>query len=97
MGTLYLVTRSPYERNSWELALKLVAPGDGICFIQDGVLAVRGPQPLKAKISELEKSGVRVWFLKEDLAARGLDASQEKTMDYDRLSELVLEFKRIIT
>jgi sulfur relay protein TusB/DsrH len=97
MGTLYLVTRSPFERGSWELALKLAASGDGVCFIQDGVLAVRGPQPLAAKISELEKSGVRVWYLKEDLEARGLEAAQEKTIDYDKLAELVAEFKRIIT
>lgn len=97
MGTLYLVTRSPFERGSWELALRLAAPGDGLCFIQDGVLAVRGPEPLVAKISKLEQSGIRIWYLKEDLSARGLQAAQEKTIDYDKLAELVTEFKRIIT
>ncbi len=97
MGTLYLVTRSPFERNSWELAARLASPDDTLCFIQDGVIAVRGPQALEAKIMQLEKSGIRVFYLKEDLDARGLSAAPEKTIDYDKLAELVLEFKRIIT
>ena len=97
MGTLYLITRSPFERNSWELASRLASSDDALCFIQDGVLAVRGPQTLAAKILELERSGVRVFYLKEDLLARGLEAAPEKTIDYDRLAELVVEFKRIIT
>jgi sulfur relay protein TusB/DsrH len=97
MGTLYLITRSPYERNSWELAARLAKSSDSLCFIQDGVLAVQGPESLFTKITELEKKGVRIYYLKEDLEARGLTAALEKIIDYDKLAKLVTEFKRIIT
>ncbi|MBD3287032.1 sulfurtransferase complex subunit TusB [candidate division WOR-3 bacterium] len=97
VDNLYLVTRSTFERTAWRLALRLAQSGDTICFIQDAVLAVKGPLELRDKMAELESKGVDLRFLAEDLNARSLNASREKTVDYEGLVELIEKASRIIT
>lgn len=97
MSNLFLITRSPFERTAWGLALRLAKPGDTLCFIQDGVLAVKGPRELGEGLSERESAGVAVRFLTEDLAARGLSAASRKVIDYHGLAELIERSKRIIS
>jgi len=97
MDNLYLVTRSTFERTAWKLAVRLAKQGDTVCFIQDAVLAVKGPEALTAKLAELESAGVAVRFLAEDLKARGLSAPQEKVVNYDGLTQLIENAKRIIS
>jgi sulfur relay protein TusB/DsrH len=97
MENLYLITRSTFERTAWKLAARLAKQGDTICFIQDAVLAVKGPAELTGKLSELESAGVTVRFLKEDLAARGLSAPADKVINYDGLTALIEGAKRIIS
>lgn len=97
MENLYLVSRSTFERTAWKLATRLAKSGDSICFIQDGVLALKGPQELAEKIAELESAGISLHFLKEDLDARGLTGPREKIINYDGLVELIEKAKRIIS
>jgi len=97
MENLFLVTRSTFERTAWKLAARLAVSGDTICFIQDAVLAVKGPRDLKEKMTKLETKGVNLRFLAEDLNARSLSAPDEKTIDYDSLTELIEKAKRIIS
>lgn len=97
MENLYLVSRSTFERTAWKLATRLAKSGDGICFIQDAVLAVKGPDELTGKIAELESAGVTVAYLAEDLKARGLSAPEEKVINYDGLTELIESAKHIIS
>lgn len=97
MQSLYLVSRSTFERTAWKLATGLAGPGDAICFIQDGVLAVKGPKELADKLVELESAGVAVHFLEEDLEARGLSAPRGKVVDYDGFVELIENSKRMIS
>ncbi|MBN2379148.1 sulfurtransferase complex subunit TusB [candidate division WOR-3 bacterium] len=97
MENLYLVTRSTFERTAWRLAARLAKPGDTICFIQDAVLAVKGPKDLQVKMSELESNGVNLRFLAEDLNARSLNAPVSKTINYDGLTELIEKARRIIS
>lgn len=97
MENLYLVTRSTFERTAWKLATRLAKQGDAICFIQDAVLAVKGPEELRGKLAELESAGVVVRYLSEDLKARGISAPDEKVIDYDEFAELVENSKRIVS
>jgi sulfur relay protein TusB/DsrH len=97
MENLYLVSRSTFERTAWKLATRLAKQGDAICFIQDAVLAAKGPKELTRKLSELESAGVTVRFLSEYLSARGLSVPQEKVIDYDGLTELIENAKHIIS
>lgn len=97
MQNLYLVTRSTFERTAWKLATRLAKPGDVICFIQDAVLATKGPEELTGKLAELESAGVAVKFLAEDLKARGLSAPKEKVISYDGFVELIENSKHIIS
>ena len=97
MENLYLVTRSTFERTAWKLAVKLARSGDTVCFIQDAVLAVKGPQELRKKMTELEAKGVGLRFLEEDLEARSLIAPPDKTLDYEGLTSLIEQASRIIS
>lgn len=97
MENLYLVTRSTFERTAWKLAARLAKSGDTLCFIQDAVLAVKGPAELTGKLTELESAGIVVRFLAEDLKARGLSAPQEKVINYDGLTELIENARHIIS
>lgn len=97
MENLYLVTRSTFERTAWKLATRLAESGDTVCFIQDGVLAVKGPEELTGKLAEMESAGVVVRYLSEDLKARGISAPDEKVIDYDEFVELVENSRCIVS
>ncbi len=97
MNNLYLISRSTFERTAWKLALDLAKDGDTILFVQDAVLAVKGPAELRSRLDELESAGVGVKYLSEDLAARGLSAPSEKTVNYDGFCELIEKSERIIS
>ncbi|ETS31433.1 tRNA 2-thiouridine(34) synthase TusB [Photorhabdus temperata] len=65
---LYTVGRSPYQCD-FNVIFNLLASGDDILFIQDGVLAgIDGSCYLPA----LMNHGVTLYVLKEDIEARGL-------------------------
>lgn len=97
MNNLYLVSRSTFERTAWKLAARLAEKGDTVFFVQDAVLAVKGPEELTGKIAELESAGVSVRYLAEDLKARGLSAPEEKVINYDGFTELIENSKRVIS
>ncbi|NHB89269.1 sulfurtransferase complex subunit TusB [Photorhabdus tasmaniensis] len=65
---LYTVGRSPYQCD-FKVIFNLLASGDDILFMQDGVLAsIDGNYCLPALIDH----GVTLYVLKEDIEARGL-------------------------
>jgi sulfur relay protein TusB/DsrH len=97
VNNLYLVSRSTFERTAWRLATRLAEKGDSVIFIQDAVLAVKGPVELSEKIAELESAGVSINFLAEDLESRGLSSPDHKVLDYDGFCQLIENSKRIIS
>ncbi|NHB94017.1 sulfurtransferase complex subunit TusB [Photorhabdus cinerea] len=65
---LYTIGRSPYQCD-FNAIFNLLAGGDDVLFIQDGVLAgIEGNRYLPTLISR----GVTLYALKEDIEARGL-------------------------
>lgn len=71
MSTLHIVNKSPFRTDGLQRCLTLVVPGDAIMLIEDGVLAVN----LSTLTGSLAGNDVQCYALSEDLAARGLSAT----------------------
>ncbi|TNH42831.1 sulfurtransferase complex subunit TusB [Photorhabdus luminescens] len=87
---LYTVGRSPYQCD-FNAIFKLLARGDDILFIQDGVLAgIEGNCYLPTLIS----CGVTLYVLKEDIEARGLNeqiSDKVQVIDYTDFVNLTVK------
>lgn len=68
MSTLHIVSKSPFRTDTLQRCLTLVAPGDDIILIEDGVLAVT--QPMLS--DRLSAARISCFALSADLAARSL-------------------------
>lgn len=99
MNNLYLVTRSPFQRTEAVTNISLSDEGDGVAFIQDGVLVAKSaPQWLTDEVEKAKRRNVKFYLLKEDLEARGLEpCAGLEVIDYDGFSDLILHYPRIIS
>ncbi len=96
MGILFIVHRSPFQRNEVKLNLEMAKEGDGVLFIQDGVLMAKAiPPHIKELVERKEKEGVKFYFLEEDLKARGIDTDGEK-VTYDGFAELIFKYDKVV-
>ena len=92
MPTLHTVNKSPFERNSLETCLSLCKPNGSILLIEDAVVGAMRDTGISSNILEAVESGVKVYALAEDLAARGLATSrlidQIEVVDYSGFVKL---------
>ena len=96
MSILYIVHKSPFQRNEVMLNLQLTKPDDGVLFIQDGVLIAKSvPSHIKKLYEKKEQKGVRYYFLEEDLLARGIDTDKEK-VNYDGFVNLLEKYEKVV-
>ena len=99
MPTLHTVNKSPFERNSLETCLSLCKPDGCILLIEDAVVGAMRDTGISKQILEAVESGVKVYALGEDLAARGLIASrlidQITIIDYAGFVSLATENDRV--
>ena len=99
MPTLHTVNKSPFERNSLETCLSLCKSNSSVLLIEDAVVGAMRDTSISAKILEAVESGIRVYALGEDLAARGLPASrlieQIEIVDYAGFVKLAAENARV--
>ncbi|OWO81875.1 sulfurtransferase TusB [Photorhabdus luminescens] len=87
---LYTVGRSPYQCD-FNAIFKLLARGDDILFIQDGVLA--GIES-NCYLPTLISCGVTLYALKEDIEARGLNeqiSDKVQVIDYTDFVNLTVK------
>ena len=71
MSTLHIVNKSPFRTDALRRCLTLVAPGDSILLIEDGVLAVN----LSTLAGSLAGRAVDCYALSDDLAARSISVA----------------------
>lgn len=83
---LHTVNKSPFERDSLATCLRLAQPGSDVLLIEDAVYAVLAGSEREAQIRDALRR-VTIHALKEDLAARGIDAHALipgiEVVDYD--------------
>ena len=79
MGILHTINKSPFENNSLESCLSLLAPDSSILFIEDAVIAAMQNTRFSSLVqSKLE--AFKVYALQPDLDARGLDGRLAGTL-----------------
>lgn len=95
MSTLHIVNKSPFRSDALQRCLALIAPGDSIVLIEDGVLAVN-LSTLPASLSGLD---VHCYALSDDLAARGLAVVDTGilSMDTARFVALVCDHRNSVS
>ncbi len=96
---LHLVTRSPFMRNECRTTFRLARAGDGVVFLQDGVVAAGGlPADLWEQTERLKSEGVTFYVLKEDLDARALRLNNlgATVVNYDGLLDLFGEYDLLV-
>lgn len=88
MSILHVVNKSPYEKNSVEVAAGYAKDGDAVLLIEDAVYAA-----VKAGSANAKLNGLDVSVLGSDLAARGVAedklADGVKVIDYEGFVDLV--------
>ena len=88
MSILHVVNKSPYERNSVEVAAGYAKDGDTVLLIEDAVYAA-----VKAGSASAKLNGLDVAVMGSDLAARGIGedklADGISVVDYAGFVDLV--------
>jgi sulfur relay protein TusB/DsrH len=94
MGTLYLLTKSPWARREMSEWLPRVGEKDALLLIQDAVIALQSAPPDVAR--QLERMGPRLFALEADLAARAIEGKGAGVVDDGAALELLARFDRIV-
>ena len=98
MGILHTINKSPFENNSLESCLSLLAPDSSILFIEDAVIAAMQNTRFSSLVqSKLE--AFKVYALQPDLDARGLDGEKVisgiEVIGYDDFVDLEVSHKSV--
>ncbi|TRZ66208.1 MAG: sulfurtransferase complex subunit TusB [Rhodocyclaceae bacterium] len=92
---LHIINKSPLERNSLDLCLRVAQSGGTVLLIEDAVYAATRGNAAAASIQEAQ-SRLKVCVLQPDLEARGMaDRLIEGvvTVDYGGFVDLAAEHK----
>ena len=94
MSALHTISGSP-SSGLLDSCLKLICPGDGILFIQDGVYYGCPPYLL-----DCVSQDNALFALREDLLARGVLSKLAEQIDpvgYGRFVELTVDYDKVIS
>ena len=94
MSALHTISGSP-SSGLLNSCLKLICPGDGIIFIQDGVYYGCPPY-----LPECVSKDNALFALREDLLARGVLSKLVERIDpvgYGRFVELTVDYDKVIS
>jgi tRNA 2-thiouridine synthesizing protein B len=76
MNLLHIVNKSPFDRDSLELAIAYALDGSSVLMIEDGVYGAMQNTTASSMVAD---SSVPVYVLGEDLKARGI--SEDKVIE----------------
>ncbi|MBC54016.1 MAG: sulfurtransferase complex subunit TusB [Gammaproteobacteria bacterium] len=95
MSTLHIVNKSPFRSDALQRCLALVAPGDSILLIEDGVLAAS----LSTLADSVSGRSVTCYALIDDLAARGVSAADTciRSVDATGFVNLIVEHRNSLS
>lgn len=89
---LNTVNSSPFSTSALKDCLKQLAPADKLLLIGDAVLAVSASVEQQSRLLQLHKDQ-RLYVLRLDLIARGLDANYGQIIEYPEFVQLSIECK----
>jgi len=91
---LHIVNKSPYQTRSLESCLRMALPGHAVLLIEDGIYAATTGSPMQASLGQALAQQVKLYALKPDLEARGMDSRvlpDVTLVDYSGFVDLVSE------
>jgi tRNA 2-thiouridine synthesizing protein B len=94
MSTLFTINKAP-SHALLQASMRMISKGDGILFLEDGVYHAMDEQVL-ASVPEQ----VRLFCLKEDLQARGLQAklaASAESVNYRKFVGLCTEYDKVVS
>uniref|UniRef100_A0A7C4UGE9 Sulfurtransferase complex subunit TusB n=1 Tax=candidate division WOR-3 bacterium TaxID=2052148 RepID=A0A7C4UGE9_UNCW3 len=86
MKTLWMFLHTP-NTNNIKCIQRMVDNEDAVIFLQNGVYASKLNLEIKSP----------VFYLKEDVIARGVPVDEKQMIDYSDLVELVFKYNRVVT
>ena len=98
MKTLYIVSRSPFQRTNVQFPLCIADKDDAILLISNGVILcsyVPGCDCISEATASAKARGVHFYAVKEDLEARGIEPKCD-TVDYEGVIELITKYERVV-
>lgn len=95
---LFVISRTVFDRREFDIDIELAEEGDGVIFIQDGVLIVkRVPEEITEIFERAKQRNVKFYALKEDLEARGVKPKEGfEVVDYDGFLDLIKKYDKAI-
>ena len=92
---LHKFSQSPFQSNSIQSNLALIADDDAVLLIENAVYAIKHAAMLELLINR----GSQLFILKEDCDARGLTNISDniQQMDYAGFVELTLQYEKVVS
>jgi len=98
MGTLNVVNKSPFEKQSLAQCLKRIGEGDSVLLIEDAAVSAVAGTAVESQLLEASKN-VQLFVLQPDLEARGFTdttlVGPVKRIDYAGFVDLVVTHDRV--
>ncbi|TLX56108.1 sulfurtransferase complex subunit TusB [Stutzerimonas nosocomialis] len=96
MGTLHVLSHSPFSDDRLASCLRLLAPGDALLLTGDAVYALAADTAQRQAL-ELMPDSVALFALDEDLQARAVVALPARltAVDYSGFVELCARYARV--
>lgn len=98
MKTLYIISRSPFQRANLQFPLRIADKDDAILLISNGVILcsyIPGCDCISEAAASAKARGVRFYSVREDLEARGIEPKCD-TVDYKGVVELITKYERVV-
>lgn len=96
MSTLHTINKSPFSHTTLASCLQVCGKDDGILLLEDGVFGALANSPCAEELTAIIAMGVKVYALKGDVDARGLQEkipSSIQITDYNGFVQLSIEHK----
>lgn len=93
MSTLHTVNKSSFTHNTLKSCIAICAKSDGILLLEDGVFGALQNAPDAEALIALNRKGVAIYALLDDLKARALEhkiASHIQLANYEEFVSLTL-------
>ncbi len=95
MATLHILSHSPFADSRLASCLRLLSADDGLLLTGDATYALQ-PGTANLQALQLMPATIALHALDEDLAARGLQASERvQVLDYPAFVELCTRYDRV--
>jgi tRNA 2-thiouridine synthesizing protein B len=96
MSTLHTINKSPFSHTTLASCLQVCGQHDGILLLEDGVFGALTSSPCADELTAIIDAGVKVYALKGDVSARGLNEKIHAAIqltDYNGFVQLSIEHK----